>query len=99
MSYITTHHGHQRIKIKGNNDVTSKEMEIAMKKKILLGLMALVSSVVFALPVATVERTYYATPEMKEVVGYFFQGCTFSAHTSWGVKTPYYVVGMEIPCN
>lgn len=52
--------------------------------------LSIISTSAIALPATTVEKTYYATAAKETVVGYFYQGCTASAHVSWGVRTNYY---------
>lgn len=59
-------------------------------KNTLLIAFSIISTSAIALPATTIEKTYYATAAKETVVGYYYQGCTASAHVSWGVRTNYY---------
>ncbi len=58
-----------------------------MKKLLISMVFALTTFNSFAMPKTTIEKFYFATSAKQIVVGYYYQGCTASAHVSWGSRT------------
>lgn len=72
-----------------------------MKKRIIVAslLGALFSIQAMALPKTTIMREYFSTADKTELVGFYYQGCTASAHLSWGIRTNFITLNDGLPAT
>ena len=69
--------------------INNKTKIINMKKSLMILCLVIISFNTHSMPKTTIEKVYFATSAKQIVVGYYYQGCTASAHVSWGIRTNY----------